>query len=233
MDKIQNRFMFFANFAETIQQLPEEKQPLAYKAICEYGIFGKLPEDDLLKTICLMARASIFKEDGRKNNGGNHNPEGKNQHTKEVNSGQSRSILVNSGQFLYKQKQKQKQETEEETKNRKEKTKSECVCLGEFKNVKLTLDQIKKLIEDYEWYFEDAIDALSSYLEFKGDKYKSHYAVLGKTNWVWEKVHNNPNCGIRPVCNMVPDPSAEGGIRKETAWEYYSKKYNFVGGVNA
>lgn len=103
----------------------------------------------------------------------------------------------------------------------------EYIVFGEFKNVKLTLEQVKKLINDYEWYFEDAIEALSSYLEFKGDKYKSHYAVLGKTNWVWEKVHKNPDCGIRPVTNMFIDPTNEkGGLRKETAWEYYSKKYS-------
>ena len=101
------------------------------------------------------------------------------------------------------------------------------VLLGEFKNVKLTEEELKKVVENYQWYFEDAIDALSSYLEFKGDKYKSHYAVLGKTNWVWRKVHDNQDCGVRPVCNMIPDPTQVGGLRKETAWEYYSKKYGW------
>ena len=101
------------------------------------------------------------------------------------------------------------------------------ILLGEFKNVKLTEEELKKVVENYQWYFEDAIEALSSYLEFKGDKYKSHYAVLGKTNWVWRKVHDNQDCGIRPVCNMIPDPTQVGGLRKETAWEYYSKKYGW------
>ena len=101
MEIIQNKFAFFANFSETIRQLSLDKQGQAYQALCEYGIYGILPDDESLRTMCLMAKASIFKEDGRKNNGGNHNPTGRNQHTAEVNSGQSgqkRSKLVNSGQ---------------------------------------------------------------------------------------------------------------------------------------
>ncbi len=70
MEVVQNKFMFFANFAETIKELPEEKRASAYQAICEYGIYGVLPEDESLKMLCLMAKASVFKEDGRKNNGG-------------------------------------------------------------------------------------------------------------------------------------------------------------------
>lgn len=117
MTIIQNKFAFFSNFAETIKELPESKQAEAYKAICEYGIYGILPEDESLRMMCLMAKASIFKEDGRKNNGGNHNPTGKNQHQKQVNLGQSGSIQVNSGQFL----SKQETETETETEKGKEK----------------------------------------------------------------------------------------------------------------
>ena len=119
---MQNKFAFFANFAETIRAaLPPERQAEAYQAICEYGIYGILPEDPMLKGMCLMAAVSINKKDGRSNNGGNHNPNGINQHQKEVNSGQIRSKevnlvnLVNSGQSLSEtetRNKKQKQETE-------------------------------------------------------------------------------------------------------------------------
>lgn len=122
MEIIQNKFAFFANFAEAFQELPDDKRPQAYQAICEYAIYGILPDDESLGMMCLMVKASLFKEDGRKNNGGNHNPTGKNQHSddltkidKEVNSGQSWSKLVNSGQFL--------SETETETRNKKSKEK--------------------------------------------------------------------------------------------------------------
>lgn len=225
MEIQQNKFAFFANFAETIRNFPEDKQAVAYKALCEYGIYGILPEDESLRIMCLMSKASIFKEDGRKNNGGNHNPNGTNQYNK---NGQNRSKLVNSGQILYKQKQETETETETktETESKKNKTKKEYIVLGEFKNVKLTLEEIKKLVNDYEWYFEDAVETLSSYLESRGDKYKSHYAVLGKTNWVWEKVHKNPDCGIKPVCISVGDPNVQGGLRRQTPLEYYTQKYN-------
>ena len=116
MEIKQNKFAFFANFAETIRTLPPDKQALAYKALCEYGIYGVLPDDTSLKIMCLMAQASVFKEDGRKNNGGNHNPTGKNQHTELVNSGQSWSKLVKVGQFLSKQETETEIEDKEETK---------------------------------------------------------------------------------------------------------------------
>lgn len=91
---MKNKFAFFANFAETIREtLPEDKHAEAYKAICEYGIYGILPDDTLLKGMCLMARVSIQKADGRSNNGGRHNPEGINQYHKKVNLGQSGQIL--------------------------------------------------------------------------------------------------------------------------------------------
>ena len=101
----QNKFAFFANFSEAIKALPVEKQAGAYQAICEYGIYGTLPDDPMYLGLCLMAKASIYKEDGRVNNGGNHNPQGINQHSENGQSGQKRSKLVKS--FL---KQKQKQE---------------------------------------------------------------------------------------------------------------------------
>ena len=62
---MQNKFAFFANFAETIRQtLPLEKQPEAYQAICEFGIYGELPEDPMLKVMCLMAKSSIYNKGG-------------------------------------------------------------------------------------------------------------------------------------------------------------------------
>ena len=111
----QKGFIFFANFSETIKNLPEEKQASAYKALCEFGIYGILPEDETLKIMCLMVKESIFKNDKRQLNGGNHNPTGKNQYSTEEKTEEDRSIQVNSGQFrsigqsLYKEKEKEKE----------------------------------------------------------------------------------------------------------------------------
>lgn len=114
----QDRFMFFANFAEAIRELPEEERAEAYKAICEYGIYGILPRKSTLKGMCIMSMPSLYKKENR---GGNHNPSGKNQHsTNEVKTGQSGQRGQSGQSFL-----KQKLETETETESEKERNKKE------------------------------------------------------------------------------------------------------------
>ena len=76
----------------------------------------------------------------------------------------------------------------------KTKTKTETkIKYGEFNNVKLADDEYSKLKELYANKLDDAINILSSYLASKGDKYKSHYAVLGQHNWVYKKIQENYN----------------------------------------
>lgn len=63
---------------------------------------------------------------------------------------------------------------------------------GEFNNVLLTDYEYKKLKELYksDFHFNTAIEILSSYIQSKGkDKYKCHYAVLNKHQWVYAKVN--------------------------------------------
>jgi hypothetical protein len=80
---IQNKFAFFANFAESIRAtVPAEKQAIAYQAICEFGIYGTLPDDPMLKMMCLMAKTSIFNKGGA--------PEG-NQNAKKTTSKQPKN----------------------------------------------------------------------------------------------------------------------------------------------
>ena len=59
---------------------------------------------------------------------------------------------------------------------------------GEFANVLLTDEQYQKLKEIYCHHISNAIETLSTYIESSGKKYKSHYAVLGKHNWVYKKL---------------------------------------------
>ena len=74
----------------------------------------------------------------------------------------------------------------------KTKTKTETkIKYGEFNNVKLTDTEYTKLKKIYLDRLDDAIEILSSYIASKGDKYKSHYAVLGKHNWVYKKINEN------------------------------------------
>lgn len=62
--------------------------------------------------------------------------------------------------------------------------------LGEFQNVLLSESELSKVKEIYSntKQFDQAIEKLSSYIAGKGVKYKSHYAVLGKHNWVYKQI---------------------------------------------
>lgn len=59
---------------------------------------------------------------------------------------------------------------------------------GEFKNIFLSEIEHKKLNSIYSCKLNEAIEILSSYIASKGAKYRSHYAVLGKSNWVYKKI---------------------------------------------
>ncbi len=162
---IQNKFAFFANFSEAIKALPAEKQAGAYQAICEYGIYGTLPEDPMYLGLCLMAKASIFKEDGRANNGGNHNPQGINQHSENGQSAQKRTKEVNSvkvGQIL----SETETETETETEREKETKKEKVAVAPRFQ--KPSLEIVKSYI-DQQRFSLDA-QAFMDFYESKGWK---------------------------------------------------------------
>ena len=74
------------------------------------------------------------------------------------------------------------------------KIKEEKTAFGEFENVLLTREEVDKLYILYNESYEDlarAIDILDEYIENspKGKKYKNHYAVLRKNNWVYKRVY--------------------------------------------
>ncbi len=62
---------------------------------------------------------------------------------------------------------------------------------GEFNNILLTIEEHTKLEVIYKTRINTAMDKLSSYIESSGKVYKSHYAVLGKTQWVYKDVMAN------------------------------------------
>lgn len=105
----------------------------------------------------------------------------------------------------------------------------EILTLGEFKNVKLTKKEFYKLCETYQNYLPDAIESLSAYIATYGGKQykgKTHYAIFNRNNWLWDKVHKNPDAGLDYKVNMLPDPTAPGGLRRQTFVEFYSEMYN-------
>lgn len=90
-------------------------------------------------------------------------------------------------------KDKDKDKDKDNISNNKEKEKNKK--LGEFANVILSEDEERKLRELYKDKFNSAIEVLSSYIASSGKKYKSHYAVLGKHNWVYSRVFNEDGKG--------------------------------------
>ncbi len=72
-------------------------------------------------------------------------------------------------------------------------TKKRKISFGEFQNVFLTEKENKKLKEIYitENKFNEAVAILSNYKEANGKKYKSDYAVLNRTNWVFKRIFPN------------------------------------------
>lgn len=101
----QNSFMFYSNFLDAINQLPENERANACYKFCNYALTGNLPEDKSLAMFCIGVSCSVRKYQNR---GGNHNPTGRNQY-----SGQS-GQTGQSGQNGQKAIQTQ---TKTETKN--------------------------------------------------------------------------------------------------------------------
>ena len=104
-----DKFMFFPNFKAMADKLDDGMRLKFYDSLTNYVFCGQEPEDPIISALLEAIKPSLDKVDGRQNNGGNHNPNGVNQHSKVGQSGQIRSKLVNSGQFL------SETETEEET----------------------------------------------------------------------------------------------------------------------
>lgn len=112
--------------------------------------------------------------------------------------------------ILFKQKDKQNTEYVNEYEyvndNKIEKVKKqkiEKLKFGEFQNVRLTEIEFQSASEKYGKILPEMIEKLSSYLEAKGDKYKSHYATF--SSWVFKSVseenkknnHGNTNTNTK------------------------------------
>ena len=274
-----DRFMFFPNFKATADKLDDKTRLAFYDAITNYVFNDLEPQDPIVSALLEAIKPSLDKVDGRQNNGGNHNPNGVNQHSKVGQSGQIRSKLVNSGQFLSETETEEETETETEVKEKEisndiskkknnqidyqnEKSKSkfneesiiyvngqyfdefppESVPLlkkhwsleeledirkrmafkpehqttvaqmlveyppkpkkkpyGEQQKVKLTDEEYEKLQDLYGRRLDNAIDLLDGYIaRQKKDPYASHYAVMRRNNWVYEKTFATDFVPLKP-----------------------------------
>lgn len=79
-------------------------------------------------------------------------------------------------------------EGEKETKKEEETKKVAKNKFGELQKVSLTEEEHGKLKESYGDKFASAIEILDAYIATNNKKYASHYAVMKKGGWVWDKV---------------------------------------------
>lgn len=196
---MQNKFAFFSNFAETIRAtIPANKQAEAYQAICEYGIYGTLPEDPMLKMMCLMAKSSIYNKGGAPE--GNQNAR---KTTVETTIKQPKTTLNNPETTpLETETRNKKQETETEVLEgqldledciaEKEKTKSDYSAEFEkwwakYPNKKSKQDALKsfnRVLKDKLATFDELMRGLEAYSnDCKAKNTEAHY-IKHPSTWL-------------------------------------------------
>ena len=108
-----NKFMFFENFKETADKLPDELRLKFYDAMTDYVFKGVEPDDVVVSALITAIKPSLDKVEKR---GGNNNPNGNNQHKvgqSEVKNEVKEVKVGQSGQsFLETETRNKKQETE-------------------------------------------------------------------------------------------------------------------------
>ena len=93
---MKDRFLFFENFKKIADTLPDDLRLKFYDALTAYVFDDEEPEDLVIKSLIIAIKPSLDKEEKR---GGNHNPAGQNQHSKdkqnniEVKDGQKNNSL--------------------------------------------------------------------------------------------------------------------------------------------
>ena len=127
---MREKFMFFGNFMETANKLPDEMRLKYYDSIMDYVFKGIEPTDPIMAALINSIKPSLDKEEKR---GGNHNPTGQNQHS-EVKVGQKEVKVGQRGQSFL------ETETETETEKEKESVKKKVAVAPRF--TKPSLDQV-------------------------------------------------------------------------------------------
>lgn len=190
-----DRFLFFENYYSITEKLPDDLRLKFYDALMNYIFKGIEPEDVVVSALITAIKPSLDKEDGRKNNGGNHNPTGKNQFIKEreIERNQKylehlKSIPVNYGQCL--DNVGQLGSIPLETRNKKQET-------GSIKE-----KQTKRKIS-----FSDVLDwdSLFQYWEEnkKGGMYKTHESRTRMLDKLKELTNNDFNLAKLSICHAI------------------------------
>lgn len=175
---MREKFMFFANFKETADKLPDDLRLKFYDAMTDYVFNGVEPDDNLISALITAIKPSLDKVDER---GGARDGAGRPK-SNEIKNNQN-----NSNEIKRNQNNQSFLETETETRNGNKKQETEKY--GELGYVRLTAEQYATLKEKYP-NLDAAIEVLDTWLGTNGSKHrnKNHYAYFKQNSWVWERV---------------------------------------------
>ena len=190
--------IIFRSHFEAIENLPEDQQLSALKAIIRYCMDDDTPADGTASCVLLMAKPVLDKWKSKREAG---------QKGGEANRKQTGSKPE--------PKEKEKEKVKEKpvlTDSKKEKHQ-----YGEYKNVKLTDDEYQKLVDEMgEKDVKTGIQILDEYKETSGRSYKRDYLVI--KGWVKDRIRER----ARPATRREQWMSA-GGHRDDGTEEAKNK----------
>lgn len=160
------KFMFYENFLNALDLLPEGEREKACYEFCKYGITGELPKDRSLAMFCIGVSASVRKYDGR---GGAR--EGSGAPKGNQNAVKKQSETEEQSENKINQKQSKQSKTEKQSKQ----SEITNINLNINKNINFKKDNSKELSKKVK--IEEVCDweSLFDYWEQnkKGGKYKN------------------------------------------------------------
>lgn len=148
----QNKFMFYANFLDAIEQLPKEEQANACLEFCRYGITGNLPDNKYIAMFCLGVSASVQKYQGR---GGSRIGAGRPK--KQENQ------QVNENQNIQKNQNNQNNQNEQ----------TETININKNRNINIIKKFIKPTVEEIKIYCQERKNTVNA------DKFFDFYESKG------------------------------------------------------
>lgn len=160
--------IIYRSHMEAIENLPEEQQLSALKAIVYYCMEDAVPTDGIASCVLMMAKPVLDKWKSKREAG-------------------KKGGEADRKQTASKPEPKEKEKVKDKEKPVLKDSKKEKHIHGEYRNVRLTDDEYQKMVDSHgEEDTKEAIRILDEYKETSGKKYKSDYLAI--KNWVWDRL---------------------------------------------
>lgn len=194
---MREKFMFFQNFKETADKLPDDLRLKFYDAMTDYVFNGVEPEDSLINALITAIKPSLDKTDER---GGAREGSGRKSNEIKNNQNNSKEIKTNQNNQSF-----QETETETETRNgsiEKENIEKEKVAKAPIRFHKPTLDEVREYIKQKGYSF--SAEQFYAYYESNGWKVGRNPMKDWKMACVtWQAKEKQPQqIGIDEEANM-------------------------------